>query len=506
MRPFFISAPFLFRHTMNIATIEPTIVWKHFDTLCRIPRPSKHEQRLRDELLNWAKGRGLSTLVDAAGNLILRKPATAGMENRPTVTLQGHIDMVCQKNDGISHDFHRDPIQAVLKDGWLGAEHTTLGADNGIGVALALAAVEADDIAHGPLEVLLTVDEEAGMGGARHLPEGVLKGELLLNIDTEEWGAVYLGCAGGMDSVVTSHWQAEAMPTGHRPLRITVKGLMGGHSGIDIHRERGHAIKLLVRLLRTLENAGIALRLASFTGGSARNALPREAQAVVAVAEGDLDALRSQCAQLGHQFRLGLAGVDEGVTVLVEETADQALEIMAKEDQQRILAALHAAPQGVQRWSQQAADTVETSLNLGVIRIAEGQAEAVFMLRSLVDNAAVELAATLADLFKLAGMTVEHMGAYPGWRPNPQSALLALTQQVFQREFGLTPEIKVIHAGLECGLIGGKYPTMDMISFGPDIVGAHAPGERVDVASVDRCWQLLKALLAAIPEKTPAKG
>ena len=493
---------------MDIATVEPQIVWQHFATLCRIPRPSKHETALREQLQQWAESRGLSTLVDAAGNLIVRKPATKGMENRKTVTLQGHIDMVCQKNDGISHDFHQDPIRPVLKGGWLIAENTTLGADNGIGVALALAALEGHELeglAHGPLEVLLTVDEEAGMGGARKLPEGLLQGELLVNIDTEEWGAVYLGCAGGMDTVVTSDWQQEALPAGHEVLSLTVKGLMGGHSGIDIHRERGHAIKLLIRLLRSLENTGLPLRLISLKGGSSRNALPREAGAVIAIPAAQVEVLRRQTALLGEQFRKDLLGVDEGVTVLVDALTDGATrKVMAAADQARILAALHAAPQGIKRWSLQAPGTVETSLNLGVISIAEGKAEAVFMLRSLVDAAAVELAAEVTDLFALAGMAVEQVGAYPGWKPNPASPLLSLTQQVFQKEFDQIAEVKVIHAGLECGLIGGKYPAMDMISFGPDIVGAHAPGERVDVASVARCWHLLKTLLHAVPEKGTA--
>lgn len=484
--------------------LQPEIVWRHFATLCAIPRPSKHEAALRQHLRQWAEARRLTVIEDPAGNLILRKPATPGMEDRAPVTLQGHIDMVCQKNDGIDHDFHRDPIRPVLKDldgtRWLVAENTTLGADNGIGVALALAALEADDLIHGPLEVLLTVDEEAGMGGARHLGTEVLRGELLINIDTEEWGALYLGCAGGMDTLITTRWQQEALPVGHEVLTVTVKGLCGGHSGIDIHRERGHAIKLLIRLLRDLEDNGITLRLASLVGGTSRNALPREATAVLAVPAAQKDALVRRCEALAAQFRADLAGVDEGVSVVVEPGSAGA--VMATPDQLRILAALHAAPQGIKRWSLQAPGVVETSLNLGVIRIEHGDAEAVFMLRSLVDAAAVELAAEISDLFSLAGMAVQRVGAYPGWKPNPASPLLALTQQVYEREFGGTAAIKVIHAGLECGLIGGKYPRMDMISFGPDIVGAHAPGERVEVESVARCWHLLRALLASLPAKS----
>ena len=487
-------------------TLQPQIVWQHFATLCAIPRPSKHEAALRTRLRAWADERGLHAAEDAAGNLIIRKPATAGMADRPTVTLQGHLDMVCQKNDGIDHDFHRDPIRPRLeqRDGaqWLVAAETTLGADNGIGVALALAALEADDLAHGPLEVLLTVDEEAGMGGARRLQDDQLEGELLINLDTEEWGALYLGCAGGLDAIASGRWQAEALPAGHVVLNLSVKGLHGGHSGIDIHRERGHGIKLLIRLLRRLEDDGMALRLASLQAGSSRNALPREASALIALPAAQLAALHRLCETQAAEFRAELAGVDEGVNIVV--TAGTAAEVMVAADQRRILAALHAAPQGIKRWSLQAPGVVETSLNLGVIRIAKGEVEAVFMLRSLVDTAARELAAELGDLFGLAGMSVQGVGAYPGWQPDPASPLLALTRQVYQREFGATAELKVIHAGLECGLIGGQYPQMAMISFGPDIVGAHAPGERVEVASVARCWQLLRALLAAVPARAAA--
>lgn len=484
---------------MDFTALEPAVVWRHFAHLCHIPRPSKHEDAIRGHLRKWAESRGLAVAEDTAGNLMIRKGATPGYENRVPVTLQGHLDMVCQKNDGVVHDFHRDPIRPTLKNGWLVAEDTTLGADNGIGVALALAALEADDVPHGPLEVLLTVDEEAGMGGARELSPDLLQGRLLINIDTEEWGALYLGCAGGLDAVITTSWAYEPVPDDHAFVSITVKGLHGGHSGIDIHRERGHAIKLLVRLLRDLEVRGIDLRLISLKGGTARNALPREAIATLALPGEALEALCQHCENLGRQFRSELRGADEGVTVEVSERPAHVAQVMCRTDQRRILAALHAAPQGVKRWSLHAADTVETSLNLGVVDIDQGKLEAVFMIRSLVDAAAAELASEVSDLFQLAQMHVDLVGAYPGWKPNPDSPLLALTRQVFQQEFGSLPEIKVIHAGLECGLIGGKYPALDMISFGPDIAGAHAPGERVDVASVARCWHLLRALLHAVP-------
>lgn len=481
---------------MTFPDLEPAIVWRHFATLCEIPRVSKHEGALRRHLRAWAGNRGLAALEDATGNLILRKPATAGMEDRPMVTLQGHLDMVCQQNTGGGHDFFRDPIRPVLKDGWLCAENTTLGADNGIGVALALAALEADDIAHGSLEVLLTVDEEAGMGGAQGLPAGVLQGQLLINLDTEEWGQFYLGCAGGLDVVVESACGSEAVPAGHQVFSLTVQGLQGGHSGIDIHRERGHAIKLLVRLLRALEQE-TPLRLARLEGGTARNALPREAVALIAVPAAAGARLPAWAAAMETLLRDELAAADPALSVAIAPA--HAETVLPLADQRRLLAALHAAPQGVRRRSQRVDGVVETSDNLGVIRIADGRAEATFMVRSLIDRCARELADEIIDLFHLAGCAARPVGPYPAWTPQPDSPLAALAQQVYAQEFGAPAGFQVIHAGLECGIIGAKYPDLPMISFGPDIRGAHAPGERVEVASVGRCWHLLKALLTALP-------
>ncbi len=486
--------------TSPIASLQPTIVWSHFQTLCDIPRVSKHEAQLRDHLRCWADSHGLENLVDTAGNLIIRKPATAGMENRHGVVLQGHLDMVCQKNDGIEHDFHRDPIRPVLNDGWLIAENTTLGSDNGIGVALALAVLEADDIFHGPLEVLLTVDEEAGMGGAQGLASAMLSSNLLVNIDTEEWGQFYLGCAGGMDVVVKHSCTMEQRPPGHVVRCISVKGLQGGHSGIDIHRGRGHAIKLLLRLLRKLEK-DYAIRLVEFSGGTARNALPREAHATVTFAAISETAIIVALGTYQSLLDDELAGADENLSITLSDVPHTAVEVLAQQDQMKLLSTLNAAPQGVKRMSTRVEDVVETSDNLGVIRIAEGRCEAVFMVRSLLDSAAHALADEICDLFALIGAEATKNGAYPGWKPNPDSALLALCQHVYATEFGGHAEVKVIHAGLECGIIGAKYPRMDMISFGPDIRGAHAPGERVNVTSVAHCWRLLKAILAAIPAR-----
>lgn len=479
-----------------IAELEPRLVWKHFQTLCDLPRPSKHETVVRDYLKGWAELSGLETDVDAVGNLLIRKPATPGYENRPGVVLQGHLDMVCQANGEVAHDFFRDPIRPVLREGWLLAEHTTLGADNGIGVALALAVLESEQVPHGPLEVLLTLDEEAGMGGAQGLAAGWLQGSLLINLDTEAWGEFYLGCAGGVDVNVRHHYVSEAVPEGYCVSRLEVKGLRGGHSGVDIHLERGNANKLLVRLIRELERL-TRLRVAGFQGGNARNALAREAHVVVAYPVAATALVESYLRQFEDVLRQELAGVDEAVSVRMQPAV--ASTVMSAADQHAVFAALHAAPHGVKRMSQSVPGVVETSNNLGVITLGDGQFFANLMVRSLLDSGAWMLAREIESLFQLAGLAVEFEGGYPGWAPNPDSPLLALFQQVFRAEFGQPARVQVIHAGLECGIIGSKYPAMDMVSFGPTIHGAHAPGERVEVASVAKAWQLLTAVLAAVP-------
>jgi dipeptidase D len=479
-------------------SVEPRCVWDHFATLCAIPRPSKKERALRDRLLAWAGAHGLTSHVDGAGNLILSKPATPGREDRAGVILQGHLDMVCQKNAGTAHDFERDPIRPVLRDGWLIAEDTTLGADNGIGVALALAALVEPGLEHPPIEVLLTIDEEAGMGGARALAPGSLSGTRLINLDTEEWGAFYLGCAGGMDVVARRTCQREAIPTDHVVWRLDVAGLKGGHSGIDIHRGRGNAIKLLVETLQACAH-DLGARLIDFEGGTARNAIPREARARIALPA-------SQAARLPELIgaRLGLwqpmlAGIDDGVCLSAVPDASDAPGMLGQADQLEVLDFLATVPSGVQRMSDDFPGVVETSDSLGVARLDAQGCEAVLMVRSLIDAQADALAGRTAALATSAGFQADKVGPYPGWRPNPESGLLATARTVYAREFGDQARHEVIHAGLECGLLGASHPGLDMLSFGPDIRGAHAPGERVEVTSVARCWQLLKALLSALP-------
>jgi dipeptidase D len=477
------------------AGLQPASVWAHFATLCAIPRASKQEAALREHLQAWAEQRGLEAVVDAAGNLIIRKPASAGREGWPGVILQAHLDMVCQKNSASEHDFSRDPIRPVRRDGWLIAEETTLGADNGIGVALMLAALEDASLVHGPLEVLLTVDEEAGMGGARGLAPGILRGSLMLNLDTEAWGEFYLGCAGGLDVNVERRGQSEPLPAGYQPCRISLSGLRGGHSGVDIHEERGNAIKLLVRVLRQLEGQ-FSLRLAGLNGGSARNALPREAFASIALPAGVQAGLPGVLSEMQSLLRQELSGVEAGLTL--ELLPAEFEQVMALAEQKLWLASLHAAPHGVRRMSRQVPGVVETSNNLGMVDLRPDAGSCNLMVRSLLGSGSLALADEIVSLFQLSGTVAEKSGFYPGWTPNPASPLLALCQAVYRRDFAAESEVQVIHAGLECGIIGAKYPGLDIVSFGPTIHGAHAPGESVEIGSVARCWSLLKAILAAV--------
>ena len=476
------------------AGLQPAIVWKHFATLCAIPRISKQEERLREHLRAWAQARGLAARVDAAGNLIVTKPASAGREQAPAVVLQAHLDMVCQKNSDSAHDFTRDPITPSREDGWLRARETTLGADNGIGVALILAVLEDAALVHGPLEALFTIDEETGMSGAQGLAGDALRARTMLNLDTEEWGEFYLGCAGGIDVNVERAAAPQELPAGLTLCRIDLRGLRGGHSGVDIHEERGNAIKLLVRVLHDLQQRA-PLRLSALQGGTARNALPREAYAVVGLPQAEAAALPAFLAARQAALRAELRGVDEGLS-LTGTVLSQPAQVLPAAEQAIWLASLHAAPHGVRRMSRQLPGVVETSNNLGMVDIGPAGGRCNFMVRSLLDAGTRALAEEIASLFSLSGTCAVASGAYPGWTPNPDSPLLRLCQGVYREQFGGDSAVKVIHAGLECGILGGKYPGMDIVSFGPTIRGAHAPGESVEIATVANCWRLLCAILA----------
>ena len=482
----------------DFSLLSPQIVWKHFATLCSIPRPSKQEHKLRDYLNDWAKSRGLETYIDHIGNLIIRKPAISGKENVKGVILQGHLDMVTQANTGTQHDFNKDPIRPVLEDGWLIAPDTTLGADNGIGVALALAVLESDDLSHGPIEVLLTVDEEAGMSGARLLESNILTGQWLFNIDTEEWGELYLGCAGSQD--VEIHQQLKYVATPQLDLEaveIRISGLKGGHSGVDIHLGRGNANVILSRFLhqhlQELDGYLIKLR-----GGTARNALPREAFAKIILPKINMDLLEQRLDEYEAQWIQSLKGIDDQLKIEIQINQVLENEIIQPEQQAAWLEALATCPYGVAQMSSALPDVVETSNNIGVVQLNQQQAKALIMVRSMLNSEAERFSDEIAAHFSKFGIASERTPLVSGWTPNPDSAALKCMQQAYQTAFNIEPNLKVIHAGLECGIIAQHYPKLQMVSFGPDIQGAHAPGERVKVDTVEKCWTLLVTALESV--------
>ncbi|MCX7193533.1 MAG: aminoacyl-histidine dipeptidase [Proteobacteria bacterium] len=483
--------------TMSLKKLHPQSVWNHFAALCEIPHASKHEAELIAHLSAWAESRGIAAVVDSVGNLILKKPASPGCEGLPGVILQGHLDMVCQANSGTQHDFLKDPVRVEVKDGWVSAPDTTLGADNGIGVALALAALEDTSLIHPAIEVLLTVNEESGMDGARGLVAGTLQGKTLINLDTEEWGYFYLGCAGGVDVEVRHLCEPHPVPADYAQLRFDVSGLRGGHSGIDIHLGRGNAIKLLAEALREL-SAHTDVRLVEMKGGTVRNAIPREAYAVCALPVDMALNIDEWVRQRHEAWQARFKEVDPNVSFTCKQGEVSADASISRTDRDRLLAFLDIAANGVARISDDFPGVTGTSSNLGVAALENGAFKATFKVRSLQDVRAAELADKLVSLAQVYGFSAWQDGAYPGWTPDPESDLLALCQRVYTEQFGQPASLQVIHAGLECGLLAASHPHLDMISFGPDIRGAHAPGERVEIASVARCYTLLKAVLQAL--------
>jgi len=478
----------------NLDNLQPRPVWAHFSTLCAIPRSSRHEAELRSHLIDWAQARGIAAIVDGVGNLILKQPASPGCEAMPGVILQAHLDMVCQANAGTTHDFESDTINTQLRDGWVVAEDTTLGADNGIGVALALAALEEPGLIHPALEVLLTINEESGMDGARGLMPGALDGKLLINLDSEDWGYFYPGCAGGMDVEVSQDCKQEDVPPDYAILRFYVSGLRGGHSGLDIHLGRGNAIKLLAEALRDL-SAHTELRLIEMQGGTARNAIPREAFAVCAIPVAVVSGIDEWLEHRLAAWRQRFAEVDADIAFHYELDEMPVGKAIQLSDREHVLTFLDIATNGVVYMSDDFPDVTDTSCNLGVLSLAQGALKVTLKVRSLHDERADALADKLISFAASYELGAWKDGAYPAWTPNRSSKLLALCQQVYLRQFAQPSGLQVIHAGLECGLFAASHPHLDMISFGPDIRGAHAPGEKVEIESVARCWTLLKALL-----------
>ncbi len=479
---------------MSVAELAPSVLWRQFQLLCDTPRPSNEEALLKSRIRELLQGHEVTIVEDEVGNLILRKAASPGCESAPGVVMQSHLDMVAQKNEDTDHDFFTDPIRAYADGDWVTAEGTTLGADNGIGVAAILAVMASDDIRHGPLEALLTINEEAGMTGAKGLQAGMLEGSLLLNLDTEEEGELYIGCAGGVDVSATLTYVHEAPDPDLSYLHLAVKGLKGGHSGIDIHRGRGNAVKLINRTLRHLRQKLPSLRLATLTGGSLRNAIPREAFANIAVLPVDTARVHEELQSLQALYRQEFGTVEPNLQL--SAAAIEAEPLLPEAFCERLQQTIAGCPHGVFRMSSDFEGVTETSNNLASVLMDHHHIRLECLTRGLKNSSRDEAADCVASVFYLAGADVEIGGQYPGWAPNKNSILLQSLTHLHEKVMGFTPKVQVIHAGLECGILGANYPHWDMISFGPTIRGAHSPDEAVNIASVAKFWEFLLATLA----------
>ena len=482
----------------TIKSLKPELLWKNFHELTQIPRPSKNEEKVAAFAKAFGEKLGLETMVDGAGNVIIRKPAFPGMENLMGVVLQGHLDMVPQKNSDKKHDFGKDPIETIIDGDWVRANGTTLGADNGIGVAAAMAVLQDKTLKHGPLEVLLTIDEETGMTGAFELKSGILKGDILLNLDSEDEGELYIGCAGGMNTTGIMKYKEEQVHNGMLAYKVSVTGLKGGHSGLDINLGRGNANKIMNRFLWAAQELGI--HIAAVEGGSLRNAIPREAFAVVVIPAKNKEKFVSLVKEFQTIFSKEFATPDPGLK-LEAEPAEMPSKVMESNAQKRFIKTVYGIPNAVMRMSPEIEGIVETSTNLAIVKAEKGEAKILCLLRSSVDSAKFSLGNMTQSVMELGGMDVVHDGTYPGWKPNVNSAIVKTMKEVYQKKYQKTPEVKVIHAGLECGIIGAAYPKMELISFGPTIRFPHSPDEKVNIASVGKFYDFLTETLASIPKK-----
>ena len=483
---------------MTIKELEPKALWSNFYSLTRCPRPSKHEEAVRNFLVKWAKDKKIECRVDKVGNVIMTKPATKGMENRRPVVLQAHMDMVPQARAGKVHDFLKDPIETKIVEDWVYACDTTLGADDGMGVAAIMAIFESKTIKHGPLEALITTDEETGMTGAFGLKAGELKGEFLLNLDSETEGELYVGCAGGVDATMSIPYATEKAPKDYCAYRLTLGGLKGGHSGMEINTGRANVNKLMFRHLRWVAECG--LRLVSINGGNMRNAIPRDAEAVIAFPKEHTECILAEFDKVAGWVKKELSSVEPDFFMKYEKVR-MPQNVICDADTQKIINLMMVAPNGVIRMSRDMEGLVETSLNLAIVKTTGKNFTVQALLRSSVDTAKEALAERLVCLAELAGGTCKLSGAYPGWKPNMQSPLLKTMKQVYKKLYKKEPAVVAIHAGLECGLLGGKYPEMDMISFGPTLQSPHSPDERANIPSCKKFYDYLVAAHEAIPEK-----
>lgn len=481
----------------EIKKLNPTLMWGFFAELTQIPRPSGFLGPIRAYILDFGNKLGLVTKTDQIGNIVICKPATPGMEGRPVVVLQSHLDMVPQKNSNVIHDFQKDPIRARIVDGWVKATDTTLGADNGIGVAATMAVLASNELKHGPIEALFTVDEETGMYGAFALKPDFFDGRILINMDSEEEGSLFVGCAGGIN--FNAEFQFDHLvpvPEGDIAVMLELNGLKGGHSGVDILLGRANANKLLFRFLKQAV-AELEVRIATFNGGNLRNAIPREANAVVTIPEEGLQELADAVADYQDQLNMEFEGIENPLTFALK-VVEAPIGLLPEEVQDDVVNAIVAAHDGVYRMIPSMADVVETSSNLAICEVEKNVVRCRFLIRSSAESMKETLVSTLQSLFALAGAKITTDGDYPGWSPNLNAPMLKIMSEIWSKEYGQTPRVNVIHAGLECGIIQDAVGPMDMISFGPNLIFPHSPDEGVEIASVQRFWDFLVKTLEAV--------
>ncbi len=484
----------------KISALEPAAIWKYFGDICEIPRPSKKEEKIRQYVVNFAEKNKLEHNTDKAGNILIRKPASKGMENLKTVVLQSHLDMVCEKNSDSTHNFDSDPIKTYIDGDWIKARGTTLGADDGIGIAAQLAVLADNKLKHGAIECLFTVDEETGLTGAYSLEKNFFKGNILLNLDSEDEGELFIGCAGGNDTTALFTYTPKKLTARHMAFEISVKGLKGGHSGDDIHKGLGNSVKILTRFLWNISRDFDA-RLAHFDGGNLRNAIAREARAIFTIPSENYESCKTYFDQFASEIKEELKITEPGLSINLN-MSDQPEAVINRKAQARILGSLYACPHGVIEWSSEIPDMVETSTNLASVKFLDNnQVLVTTSQRSSVDSARKDIADRVQCIFETGKAQVKRTSGYPGWKPDPDSQVVAVASECYKDLFDKEPVVRAIHAGLECGLFLEKYPKLDMVSFGPTIKGAHSPDERLSIESTFKFWQLLLAILEKIPAK-----
>lgn len=479
--------------------LEPKNVWQYFEQITQVPRPSKKEEKIIAFLLNFAKEHNLEAKKDHIGNILIKKPASAGMENKKSVLLQSHMDMVCEANRDKKIDFDNDPITPVIDGEWVKADGTTLGADDGIGVAAQMAILTDNTLTHGPIECLFTVDEETGLTGAFEIKEGFFDSKILLNLDSEDEGEIFIGCAGGIDAVATFEYKTEPVPTNQSAFKITVNGLKGGHSGDEIHKGFGNSNKMANRFLFQFTES-YDIRLANFDGGNKRNAIPREAEMIFTIENDNIDKLKKDFEVLKNNIIKEIEITEPNINISIESVSNPET-VIDKQTQKNLTFALYACPHGVHAWSPAIPGFVETSTNLASVKFDNNKIIVVTSQRSSVESGKKDINLMVRSVFELAGASVESGDGYPGWAPNPKSEILTIAEKSYERLFGKKPVVRAIHAGLECGLFLEKYPDLDMISFGPTLRGVHSPDEKIEIKTVKMWYDHLLDVLKNIPTK-----